>query len=204
MIHISCLAFSPSSPSCLSSLPFFPSSGSGGRKVRQHPSAGGSGISGVWDDLGCSCGGGAGHTHPGRMVLQGWKLCATRILPQTQSPNAQELPELCKCSTLDSLCRVTLPVDVTEGRPDAFVWLSFVCEWIKLSFIIFYMRIRGTTLHVGQWVKFFLSLVLKLCALMLFPKLFPKLFHTCKWPWKVALKNLFAQFILHKTSKVCI
>lgn len=83
MIQISCLCFSPSLPST------FPSpSGSGGRKVRQHPSAGGGGISGVWDDFRCCCGGGAGYTHLGGVVLQGWKLCATRILPQTQSPNA--------------------------------------------------------------------------------------------------------------------
>lgn len=71
-------------------------SGSGGRKVRQHSSARGGGICWVWDDLGRVGGGRAGHTHLGRVVLQGWKLCATRILPQTQSPNAEELPELCE------------------------------------------------------------------------------------------------------------
>lgn len=82
-----------------SSAPFL-SSGSGRRKVRQHPSARGGGISRVWDDPGCGCGGGAGHPHFGGVVLQGWKLCATRILPQTQSPNAQELPELCECKLI--------------------------------------------------------------------------------------------------------
>lgn len=82
--------------------PIFLSStlGSSRRKVRQHPSARWSGFSRVWDDFGCSCGGRHGHTHLGGVVLQGWKLCATRILPQTQSPNAQEPPELSESTWL--------------------------------------------------------------------------------------------------------
>lgn len=77
-------------------------SGAGGREVRQHPSAGGGGISGVWDDLRRCGGGGTGHTHLGGVVLQGWKLGAARILPQTQSPNAQELPELCESKATEN------------------------------------------------------------------------------------------------------
>lgn len=70
------------------------------RKVRQHPSAWRSGLRWVWDDSGCSCGGRHGNTHLRGVVLQGWKLGATSILPQTQSPNAQEPPELSKSSWL--------------------------------------------------------------------------------------------------------
>lgn len=164
------------SPSSFLSFSFFFPSGSGGRKVRQHPSAGGGGIGGVWDDLGCSGGGGAGHTHPGRVVLQGWKLGATRILPQTQSPNAQELPELCES-------RASVALSHTNRRLPLFVSLIFV--WNELNSAC---RKKKSSCS--------LRLMSELCLF--------KCFTSLQISLKSHLKNLLATFILNKTSKVCL
>lgn len=70
--------------------------GSTGREVWEHPHPRGSGVSWIWNDPGCRCGGQARDQNYRRVVLQRWERSATSILPQAEIWNAEELPEYSK------------------------------------------------------------------------------------------------------------
>lgn len=70
--------------------------GSTGREVWEHPHPRGSGVSWIWNDPGCCCGGQARDQNYRRVVLQRWERSAASILPQAEIWNAEELPEYSK------------------------------------------------------------------------------------------------------------